>query len=95
MNLVKYTRKFLPPLLVVLLLMSLAVSAQAESGTIEVMSSSVVSEFPEGIRFRLEASADNEITSVAVRFKTGQQTTGVYDYLDFETGSLIDSELFW
>ena len=94
-NLAKYTTKSLAPLLGVLLLMPLAVSVHAESGTIKVMSSSAVSEFPAGLRFRLEASSDDEITSVAVRFKTGQQTTGSYDYLGFETGNLIDSELFW
>ena len=49
---------------------------QAEGETIRVISSSVTSEFPEGVRFRLEASSDSEITSIAVRFRAGQQTYG-------------------
>ena len=67
----------------------------AEGETIQVLSSSAVSEFPEGIRFRLEASSDSEIGSIAVRFKAGQQTYGAYDYLEFESGELVDGELFW
>ncbi len=86
------------PLIVLLLtLITLlpATSARADDGTIEIISTSVVSEFPEGIRFSLEAKSDKEIETVAVRFKIGQQTAGAYNYLDFEQGTLIDSELFW
>ena len=62
---------------------------------LRVVSSSVTSEFPEGIRFRLEVAGENEITSVAVRFRTGQQAIGAYDYLEFDGGTVVDSELFW
>lgn len=70
-------------------------TANADVGSLRVESFSVTSEFPEGIRFIVRASGDNEITSIAVRFRVGQQTTGAYDYLDFETGRLVDGHLFW
>ena len=66
-----------------------------EEDSLRVVSSSVTSEFPEGIRFRLEAAGENEISSIAVRFRTGQQAIEAYDYLAFDQGTLVDSELFW
>ena len=68
---------------------------EAEGETIRVISSSVTSEFPEGFRFRLEVSGDNEITSVAVRLRAGQRQRGAYDYLEFEEAEVVDSELLW
>ncbi len=73
---------------------SLSVYA-ADDSSIKVIYSSAISEFPEGIRFQLKASSDNKITSIAVRFNTGQATTGSYNYLDFEEDFIVDSELFW
>ena len=69
--------------------------ALAEGEAIKVVSTSVVSEFPEGIRFRAEVEGESEITEVAVRIRFGQRTRGAYDYLSFEGGTLVDSELFW
>lgn len=66
-----------------------------EPGPIQVVSSSATSEFPDGIRFKLHATSDNEIASVAVRFRAGIQTSGTYDYLKFEPGSSVDAELLW
>lgn len=85
---------------VALLILSPFVALTADSahaaGNIEVMSSSVTSEFPQGIRFRLDATSENEIAEVAVRFRVGQQTRGSYDYLDVEQeGTLVNSELFF
>lgn len=84
----------------VLLLISLvalwpAASAEADESTIRVESSSVTSDFPSGIIFRLRAVGEHDIESVAVRFRVGQQTTGAYDYLDFETAPAIDGLLFY
>lgn len=92
--------KTLVALAVLLAAISLSVAytpaAQADGEGIEITSTSVISEFPTGIRFKLEADSDVEIATVAVRFRTGQQARGAYDYLEFEqTGELIDSELFW
>ena len=68
----------------------------AQSGGIEVVSSSVTSEFPLGIRFRVEARSDSEIKEIAVRFRVGEQTRGEYTYLDLgEAGQLVDSELLF
>ena len=69
--------------------------AEADDSPIRVESSSVTSDFPSGILFRLQATGDNDIESVAVRFRIGQQTTGAYDYLDFESAPVIDGQLFY
>ena len=90
----KFIKALIPMSAALLLLLSFA-TAQAEGETIRVLSSSVTSEFPEGIRFKVEASGDNEITSIAVRFKTGTQSRGSYDYLDLERGQIVNSELLW
>ena len=77
-----------------LLLTSGAVEAQSVG--IEVVSSGVTSEFPLGMRFYLEARADNPIEEIAVRFRVGEQTRGEYNYLEIEqTGQLVDSELLF
>lgn len=67
----------------------------AENDKISVISTSVVSEFPGGMRFKAEVRGANEITEIAVRFEIGQRTRGVYEYLEFEKSNLVDSELFW
>lgn len=78
-----------------LLLLS-ADAAQAQSGGIEVVSSSATSEFPVGMRFRLGVLSLNEIEEIAVRFRIGEQTRGEYNYLEVEqVGQLVDSELFF
>ena len=75
--------------------MLFAGAAQAEEETIKVLSSNVTSEFPEGIRFELNASGENEIESIAVRFKTGTQPRMSYDYMELEKGRVVDAELLW
>lgn len=68
----------------------------ADSGSIEIVNSAVVSEFPEGFRVRVQAKSDHEITSLAVRLRVGQRTRGAYDYLEMlAEGQLADGELFW
>ena len=69
--------------------------ANANEGVIEVLSISVSSEFPDGMRFKAQIQSDNDIDSIAVRFRIGQQTRGSYEYLDFVQAELVDSELFW
>ncbi|MDP6064170.1 MAG: hypothetical protein QGI49_05200, partial [SAR202 cluster bacterium] len=78
-----------------LILLFAGTLANAEGESIRVISTSVTSEFPGGIRFKVQASGENEITSVAVRFKTGRQTRGTYDYLNLQQGLTIESELFF
>ena len=85
----------LGPLAVVLMLFSSIGPAYASGGAIQVTSSSVTSEFPRGFRVTVQASGENEITSVAVRLKMGQKTPGTYNYLNIQRGRLVDGELFW
>lgn len=67
-----------------------------EPNPIQILSSSATSEFPEGMRFTLDAqSSDGEITSIAIRFRIGLRTTGIYEYLDFEQAEQVHGELFW
>lgn len=70
-------------------------AAYADEGEIEIVSSGITSEFPDGMRFQVDATGENEITSIAVRFKTGRQSRGTYDYLDFVSGMVVSSELFF
>ena|GEM_PF-839060 len=71
------------------------VDAQA-AGSITVKSSSITSEFPVGFRVKLTVQSENEIETVAIRLRIGQQTRGGYDYLETEqSGDLIDGELLW
>lgn len=87
--------RVLPLLLALALVLWAFAPVRAEGESITVASSSVTSEFPEGMRFKLQATSTNEITQVAVRFRIGQQTAGAYEYMQFEKGTSIDSELFW
>jgi hypothetical protein len=87
-----------PLLIGVAALMVVAVGlgvASADGEAITVISASAVSEFPEGIRFKAEVQGDNEILQIAVRIRIGQRTRGAYEYMSFEGGTLVDSELFW
>lgn len=59
--------------------------ARADDDAIEVLSSTAVSEFPEGIRFSLEATG--HIDEVVVRFAAKGQRASQYDYLD-----VVDNE---
>lgn len=83
-----------------------AVLVSADTREPSIKSYSVTSEFPNGFRINVAATGDN-ITSVAVRLRIGQQTRGVYDYLcqdkpgqECEKNSEseiteVKSELFW
>ncbi len=84
-------------------------TAGADASSIEIKSSSVTSEFPDGFRFLLEASHDSDIVSVAVRLKIGQQTSASFNYLcdasgqeaetwrcdELDVGKVVDGELLW
>ena len=91
----RYTTIALLLLAACLLLVWPGATAGADEGSIQVVSTSVANEFPDGFRFMVEADSDTEITSVAVRLRIGRQTRGAYEYLDFEEGRLVDAELLW
>ena len=74
---------------------SASVFAQVEDHNITVLSSSVVSEFPEGMRFFVEVESEKEIEEISVRMKVGQNENSVYEYFEFDQADLVESELFW
>ena len=77
-------------------LLLLAPPASAQDGPIAVLSTEIVSEFPEGIRFKLSAESDSEIETVSVRFRAAvPRAAEVVAYLEHEAGPAVDSELFW
>ena len=69
-------------------------TAGADEGPISVRSTEIITEFPEGIRFKIQAESDAEIVTTAVRFRSPGQTE-VFAYLEHEGGTLVDGELFW
>ena len=69
--------------------------AEAEGEQLKLVSSDVVSEFPEGIRFKASVESPSEIVSIAVRLRIGQQTRGVYEYLEVINDDPASFELFW
>ncbi len=62
---------------------------------IKILEESVKSEFPQGIRYSLNIDSDKTIEEVIVRFRIGQQTTMVYDYMELETGDTTQANFFW
>ena len=78
-----------------LLLAGGAAAQEPETGQVEWLSTSAVSEFPTGMRFRATLSTEAEIASMAVRFRVGLQERGVYEYLDYVQGDVTSGELFW
>ncbi len=67
----------------------------ASSPPIEVIEFSATSEFPNGIRFKVKATSTSNIESIAVRFKIGLISTGVYEYLSYEPADTVEAELFY
>ena len=74
-----------------------------------VVSSSVTSEYPEGIRIKLEVRSDIEIAEIEFRARVGQRAIGQVDELckdtgaaaedwrceDLDPGTSVKAELFW
>ena len=67
----------------------------AMDSDIEIESISAKSEFPEGIRFEIVVSTTKPVNEIAVNFRIGQQVSGVYEYLEFDTGPKVKGVLFW
>ena len=70
-------------------------TVEAMGSDIEIESFSAKSEFPEGIRFEIVASSTRPVNEIAVNFRIGQQVSGVYEYLEFDTGPKVKGILFW
>lgn len=60
---------------------------------IRVTSTSAESHFPEGILFRVEANASDEIESITVRFTVPERRTHRYERLSLEPSKSVSSEL--
>ncbi|TDI93425.1 MAG: hypothetical protein E2O75_01680, partial [Chloroflexi bacterium] len=75
--------------------MATPVSAQSKE-SVRVVSSSATSEFPEGMRFKLELESDVRIDDVRVTFEIGARRTTQYAYMDLDqtTKPLVSGELF-
>ena len=76
-----------------------AVSAEGDLPVLEWHS--ITSEFPEGFRVQARASSEkHDVTGMAIRLRVGQQTRGVYNYLDKDEEAVTQDgdkvfELFW
>ena len=76
-----------------------AVSAEGDLPVLEWHS--ITSEFPEGFRIQARASSEkHDVTGMAIRLRVGQQTRGVYNYLDKDEEAVTQDgdkvfELFW
>ena len=70
-------------------------SVFAQGGDIRVLSTSVVSEFPEGMRYFIEVEGENEIEEISVRLKVGRNQNRAYEYFEFDKASSVESELLW
>ena len=62
---------------------------------INIIEESVKTEFPQGIRYKLEIDSANRIEEVIVRFRIGQQATMVYDYMELENSGTTHANFFW
>ena len=71
------------------LMTSTSVIANDHSNDIEVISTSITSEFPEAFRIKLEAQGKYDITSIAIRLRIGQRKSGAYNYL-CQPGEKVD-----
>jgi len=80
--------------LAVLLIQSESVETSGEED-ITVVSYEAESEFPSGIRFKLEVHSKSVIEEISLRMKIGQQTSGVYEYFEIEPSDKVVTELFW
>ena len=70
-------------------------SIEAIEPPIKIIETSAVSQFPAGILFKVKATSNSEIESVAVRLKIGLVKTGIYEYLTFDTADIVEAELLW
>ena len=79
-------------------------TSAADESVIEVISSNVTSEFPEGFRITLRVDAEADISFIAVRIKVGQRKRGAYDYLCQDrlgeecrtmSDGIVEAQMFW
>ncbi|MDP6667973.1 MAG: hypothetical protein QF357_11355, partial [Dehalococcoidia bacterium] len=91
-----FHRKFAAALLAIVAVMAVvgmnsgATRVVAQSAeTVRIVSSSVESEFPEGIRFKLDLESELRIDDVRVTLEIGARGTTLYSYLDLDNTTLF------
>ena len=86
----------IPLLVIAMVITSTGQRLDANSaGVAEVVWHEVISEFPNGIRFKVNVESDSVVEEIALRMRVGQQNTGVYEYFDIEPSQTVSAELFW
>ncbi len=85
----------IPVILVVGLFTYDSSPSTAQSPTIRLLSSSVISKFPSGFQINASVESEFNVKSIAIRLRVGQQTRGAYEYLEFNEGTNVEAELFW
>ena len=98
-NIAKYLKSAWAPILALGLILSVAASATLApvhaDPNIEVVDYHATSEFPEGMRFSVSVESENDVEDISIVFRVGQNETSVYEYMEFDSAALVDSELFW
>jgi hypothetical protein len=61
------------------------------SGSIQVLSTSHVVDFPSGVVLSLQLRSTADISDIQVFYRLGNQTVTSYGYPDFQPGSLVDT----
>ena len=61
------------------------------SGSIQVLSTSHVVDFPSGVALSLQLRSTADISDIQVFYRLGNQTVTSYGYPDFQPGSLVDT----
>ena len=88
-------------ILIPLLVISMVITSTGQrldannTGVAEVVWHEVISEFPNGMRFKVNVESDSVVEEIALRMRVGQQNTGVYEYFDIEPSQTVSAELFW
>ena len=72
-----------------------AAADESPASPIKVTLTEAASEFPFGIRFRVQAESDSPITSVAVRLRSPARSRGIYEPLYHRVDEVVDASLFW
>ena len=70
--------------------------ADGKPENLEILSSSVTSEFPDGISFAADFSSNQKLEEIKIYFKSGPQSTVQYAYMDLkELDGKVTGELFY
>ena len=98
-SILRFNHIFLAIIVVVLTFCLLGlptVNSDEKPENLEILSSSVTSEFPNGISFTADFSSNQKLEEIKIYFKSGPQSTVQYAYMDLkELNGKITGELFY